>query len=285
MILHRYLGPKRLSEILDSEFYASPVTGFDDPFEFSFRLEGDPPLEKLVEFSRMRDVSSELRSVMPEPHTDTMDDGALRSYVNRNRETLVQQWRVVIHERLIRGYHGYLARDIRVVCFCDAEGSETSAADEILMWSHYTEGHKGFRITVDLPKELLTEVIYSHKRVALPVPGELSRQEIAEAIRESSKRKSSAWAYEREMRLILSHDRNQGKYQLRRDGDKTYFPFSREWLRAVDIGCNASEETELLIKAALSGCSARVKLQKAFAHQQEFRLLYERVELQNPRSA
>lgn len=278
MLLQRYMSPKRFREIENCEFFASSVLALNDPFEFGVRTTGTPSFEVLLEFSKLRLNSRALQKVMPEPDAEVHTDIEFRMYVERNYERLARQWRIVAHERFEKAYRAYLERDIRVVCFCHAERMQSAPADEVLLWSHYTDGHKGFRISIEFPDAYtprLNEVVYSTLRVGLPIRCTESTDgdTAPRAIMEGSKRKSASWAYEHEVRLIFSHEYDREIY--RRDCEKTFLPFKVDWVRSLDIGCNASQEFEETVRSTLAKqFPSSVRIQRAFADQNEFRLLY-----------
>jgi len=276
MLLQRYMSPKRFREIENCELYASSISALNDPFEFGVRVTGTPTFDALLEFSKLRSNSEALQKVMPDPDANITTDLELHKYVEQNYERLARQWRIVAHERAERSYRAYLERDIRVVCFCHAERIQKAPADEVLLWSHYTDGHKGFRITFEFPDvytPLLNEVVYSDKRVAFPITrtDSVDGNEAPRAIMEGSRRKSISWAYEHEVRLILSHKYDRKLY--RRDRKDTFIPFEANWVRSLDIGCNASKEFEETVRSTLiKRFPNSVRFQRAFADQNEFRL-------------
>ncbi len=95
-------------------------------------------------------------------------------------------------------------KEIAVICFSEVN-------NDILMWSHYTQGHAGFCIELERKEEndlgnwdYCAPVVYNtDNRVLTFTPQQLENSESFTKIATS---KSPHWRYEREWRLIVRHD-------------------------------------------------------------------------------
>lgn len=119
----------------------------------------------------------------------------------------------------------------------------TTKHDNLLMWAHYTESHKGYCLKFDLTKDPLffltplkvqygpTYPVYNH----MTDSGEIAKKVLAV--------KSDHWAYEEEWRVFKPGQGNQK------------IPFKREALTEVLFGCNmsAAEITKVKNLALASG--------------------------------
>jgi hypothetical protein len=96
------------------------------------------------------------------------------------------------------------AKELAIICFSEIN-------DDILMWSHYTQGHTEFCIEFerkegnDLGKwDYCAPIVYNTGNRALSfTPQQLENPEAFTKIATS---KSPHWEYEKEWRLIVSHD-------------------------------------------------------------------------------
>lgn len=127
--------------------------------------------------------------------------------------------------------------------------------DNILLWTHYGQEHKGFCLQFDIYKDIeffcpLLPVIYKHEyapAVLTEKPGEILEQ--------LYQRKSKEWSYEKEVRVI-----KEGA------GLKAY---RRESLIGVYFGCRTSTEDKETIRELLK---TDVKYYQIGLSESEYRL-------------
>ena len=98
----------------------------------------------------------------------------------------------------------------RICCF-------TNSYDNVLMWSHYANKHKGICIEYELTKmdslliSYLYPVVYSNERIKAKLEHfnlngeklEINKEEILNLVFQSLIHKSSVWDYENEWRIII----------------------------------------------------------------------------------
>lgn len=110
----------------------------------------------------------------------------------------------------------------------------TEHRDNILMWSHYADGHRGFCIQLDMPliKKNLVQVTYRHD---YPTFKEFVHLEPNDIVKFLLARKSDEWAYEGEWRVILHAERGLEEVKSR---PVSLPPNS---LTGVIFGCNMLE--------------------------------------------
>jgi hypothetical protein len=131
--------------------------------------------------------------------------------------------------------------------------SLSKVRNNLLMWAHYTNSHKGFVVGFDSSSPFfkpgngkgvdgLKEVKYSKKRNRVPAEDDKSFDDPTLPIlgRSITFIKSSAWRYEKEMRILaytLSADANSKDS----DGNLIYlFDFPPNSVKQIIIGHNAS---------------------------------------------
>lgn len=126
--------------------------------------------------------------------------------------------------------------------------SFTIQNDNILMWSHYANNHKGFCIEYAInknePNELLfnlSPVIYSNERTKMN-EFFFNSKTIFEWYKNGLLKKSNLWSYEKEWRLILL------KNDCLVDGTFLFYP-----IKAIYLGCKISNEERKKIKELIVG--------------------------------
>jgi len=157
--------------------------------------------------------------------------------------------------------------------------SVSGTAQEMVMWSHYTETHKGAVIGIDFDNIspdtngplgiLMNPVSYSKDRPKMNV---LSEEEYKEILRKTVLTKSIGWSYEEEFRTIFSFDylkglQQQGLANLKDfNGKKTWFlRLNPESIREVIFGLYTEES----LKLAISKLIERPELQHVKLYQTE----------------
>ncbi len=134
-------------------------------------------------------------------------------------------------------------RGLGVACF------SATQADNILMWSHYADKHKGFCLEFDTnydPFKKAEKVIYSEKLLTVPF-SELQEEHNNPNFREAAQKmvsdkytKSIGWKYEQEWRI----------FHLKAN---VAFRYDASALTGIYFGCKMLERDKKIIHKALEG--------------------------------
>ncbi len=129
--------------------------------------------------------------------------------------------------------------------------------DNILMWSHYADSHRGFVIGFDSENEFfapsngkandgLRDVKYSNKRPILPADGLnlLNTDGMNMWNEHIFFTKSEDWAYEQEMRILASPSAADHKIPVDNGWDIRLYSFDSHAVKEIIVGCRASVETQ-----------------------------------------
>jgi hypothetical protein len=150
---------------------------------------------------------------------------------------LVNQFEKI--KKMTLGNRGQVAdRNIRAVCFCDAEN--VKPLNEILIWSNYANKHAGVRIGFEFPTGIVNpfkvvKITYQEKRVELDMSQTVDNDSGGKILMQSLETKSKAWKYECEYRLFTIKKRCHE--QMLPDSTIEYFlDFKREWIKSIDFG-------------------------------------------------
>ncbi len=278
MILYRYLGSHALESLRDARLLVASPNTFNDPFECMYRPVGEMTIERANEDVRARvnDPSflDEIRrgkglTSILEAQTFILANvpllaTALFTGFDRIVEATIAQREQIIEETM------------RVVCF---SASTATALNEILMWAHYADKHRGMRIGFDLPARTsrftLQRVEYSDSRVAVDMGDFEGSQGVQEAIKRSLRSKSTAWAYEHEYRLMTTPALCEPG--MNEDAGKLFIPIRREWVRRIDFGPRINTERMREIVDLVKTEHLNAAMYRARYHKSEYCLEYEPV--------
>jgi hypothetical protein len=156
-----------------------------------------------------------------------------------------------------------LSRAYGVVCF-------VTNRRNLLMWSHYADGHKGMVIgfrTDLLPRR--RAVRYQARRVEYNLAQFITpRMDYAKCLVTT---KGMMWKYERERRIIVKLDGLERR--LLRDGTLGYFfDIPRESIAEVILGYRCTEDTSFAVKSALLVHAINIRAKCARPHSAKFDL-------------
>jgi hypothetical protein len=213
----------------DSRFLLRPISEFNDPYEF------------LPTFKRM--TRKELERFLLRLENDGwyfVPNGKLSELARSERRKLLShlyQKQADLSEQMAKVYVERIARGFRVLCLCEDPGI-------VLMWSHYSEEHRGFAVGFDADaiksaaKAEYLDVNYAAVRPTVvqdwnSISDSDNHQEVVRLI--SSK--GSQWAYEKEKRLLIFRE------AVEFDGDSIFLRFPVNAVRRIILGLRCKPET------------------------------------------
>lgn len=275
MILCKYVKDDGIDIIKKLRIKASDPNAFNDPFELSLAVGEfkskllkraidnpqwvDGVLERQAQLGRHVDKKKVLQNI----------DNLHKNPILLKEKSEDLREKTVKH---IKEFKEVFSRFFRIICFSDS--SKVSFHEEILLWSHYAQGHKGIRIWVETDDiccdGLLRSVKCSDKRYAVnwdAFDDKYSR--MLEDYTECIFCKSIAWEYEKEHRLLV-------KVQecVEEEGNK-YVKISPKAIRRVDFGVDCPQNMKKDVIHALNEvkCS-HVEKKEADIDPVEFKMQY-----------
>ena len=151
--------------------------------------------------------------------------------------------------------------------------------DEILMWSHYTDGHKGARVKIDTdhistPCIEVKDIKYLEDRPSFHVSDIiLDKPKVQDVTIRSLFVKSPSWAYEKEYRLLF--DQKKCKTSHTETGKFYYVDIKPEALREIIIGCNVDPAIENNVLELLKDDKFKhIQIKKAVIDHNHYKLIY-----------
>jgi hypothetical protein len=273
MILYKYLDSAGCLDIIKNRrlLATDPIT-FNDPFEIYPGITGKPDKDKTLSYLH-NDLLPRLSSAIKEGLTDfsgrfvLRDDDTISKIVEQNMKPGLKR---EIENGLERA-----SQTMRIICFCDPK--EIKDGDDILLWSHYGDKHKGVRIffetdDIKILSTNLFQVVYSLERACIDIT-DLStsafNKNVEDAYRNTFKTKNKSWEYEKEVRWIINLK------ECRQENELSYIPLLPNAIRRIDFGCNCESDT--IISILDNNAYRHVKLYNALVHEHKFSLNYEEI--------
>lgn len=206
--------------VLGHELYFAPAKNFNDPFDLRPVISLEATREEHI--ARYLASSRKFEPDLPEAERLAQAEHAMAVSMTPDEiaktAALVQQ----LHAKALTEGCGV---------FCVSE-----KRDDILMWSHYGQDHRGVCLEFDGTGPLMAHahpVLYTDKRVSLNP----YRDDAAALMSKALLTKSPHWAYECEWRL-LTYDRGPGVES-----------FQPKNLTGLIVGAMASDETIATVRA------------------------------------
>ena len=231
--------------VVRSELWLSSPEDFNDPFDTKVKLELNGSDEERL--SILKSLEERL------PHLSEPQRSELRSKYLLDRS--------LFEKTLLNAVRSNLST-IGVACFIPS-------ARNLLMWGHYSDGHKGIVLQFEPTRNLdiftfPVPVNYGEK---YPVLDWINDRE--NGLRSAMLSKYSEWSYENEFRIVHP------------GGARSYMPFNPAGLTGIFIGCRASEDTitkvkNIVLERKEYGLPG-VRLMKAHLHSNNYRLVFKRL--------
>jgi hypothetical protein len=300
MKLYKYLPPARADVLERASIRFTQPVYFNDPFEFSPTIgalvapsdEGafiesalSEALSDKEAFAQRFYAALEEHAPFPPPEVRTvvtpeiglaLIEPELRpmfeEFIRQATHSLNERWRPETREQV--------GRKVGVL-------SLTELPDNLLMWAHYAESHKGFVVGFDAehpyfdarkhPDDMirhLAPVVYTVDRpAAVLLNPSVAEQEHAQRFASSFfLTKSVDWQYEREWRMLRSVDEASDRFDV--NGEEVcLFAFPPDAITDVIVGCRMPNDGRARLTALRSDSRyAHVQWSEACVHSEQFRV-------------
>ncbi|ROM60417.1 DUF2971 domain-containing protein [Pseudomonas rhodesiae] len=282
MRLFKYFGPDRLSILQSRLIRFSQPSAFNDPFEFLPYIDAiDTPENITAQFQQTmnRDFSEEYDAL----------DALTKSQITKEHFRTYMQSFFLAAENNSGGLFNQLAlyaqgkinevssQHFGVLCLSERH-------DDLLMWAHYADCHKGFVIEFDSDSPFfhqrrsekddlryLRPVVYSKERPAIT----LTDTDMSELFLT----KSEHWEYEKEWRMVVGLA-DADKIIPDVGGDICLYEFPAEAVKAIFVGSKMQEDTFSALIRNVDGDSSlnNLKVFKGRVHPINYSLIFEMYE-------
>jgi hypothetical protein len=270
--LFKYFDARGIDILRSLRLKVSPPNQFNDPFEFLPKV--DFCIDNTDVKNRLTDPKW-LRSAWEQSGTEISFEEFLTRYQPTFENATAEQVEGVrrqFQEDAVRNQKGvvnFISKTHALACYSEIP-------DNLLMWSHYTDAHRGIVVQFDLknsffsPPANLMPVSYRSDRASAKYDGE----GFAFDEHESSvvRIKSLAWSYEREWRQL---------FQLKdctkiHDPERTtcfYVNIPSNAIASVIFGVRCRPETEMIVRELKKRPDLQhVRLWRALLHERDFKL-------------
>lgn len=245
------------------QFYFAHADEFNDPFDVNWHLDYDATFDKKVEWGV--DFLSRTRPEMP---ADMRKEEAKRHLLERQEDDEHSEWVKNEYLRSTKDKFGIL--------------SLSGVHDNVLMWSHYANNHKGICVGIDSGKlaDLQRRHASRHGTVLdlrrVSYQEEIPRLNFFEQFKGQDKAKSTlehlltvkfkAWEYEKEYRLIHYN------------GASVPYTFGIELISEIYLGCRIQKsQRDEVIRIIEQQNRPDVKVFQAQKHPTRFELVFDQV--------
>ena len=175
MIATRYLGSHLEDILTNCRLKVSKVSTLNDPFEFRYKVVGKMTRDVAATFIQKRlEKESFIQQIRNYDEFRGKSDLDIKHLFQEGKTKIIDNLLSTLpdaHKELIAGVAGIADGKVRIICFSKPTQKKL---EEILLWSHYTRNHSGFRIWINLSLEPLLstttrDVIYSEDLIAVDI--------------------------------------------------------------------------------------------------------------------
>jgi len=276
VVLYKYVNKYGVDILRSLRLRVTPPLELNDPFELAPRYADElsrsgaqrilqiPGFLRLV-YDKLQHLGV-CRESFEEFTRSAQQEGAIQKLVYWYEKEIPSSW--LHHKEAINKRFG-------VLCFAEE-------VDNILMWSHYGDSHKGIVVGLDTAQapfqhDRLFKVVYSAERVLFDISWGLGSPEHLEFTKALIRTKSPDWAYENEWRLMFSLD--AAEVEQTESTTRYFFKIPPAAVAKVILGSCCGDETEQAVRAALADSDLNhVLLERVCMHNKEFRLTTEPVQ-------
>lgn len=264
-MLYKFLNPNRIDVLQNMKIrFAQPIH-LNDPFESNV----------LVDAGNFIDIESKLEEIEKGFAVESEEDQAIvQSEMTKMREYAAQQMTPQVVGRRVMEYMNR------------AQGvlSLSRANDNLLMWAHYGDSHKGFVIGFDEthrwfrgPNEFGNHtqpqnVIYTSRRPTFKTGA-------ADFHEKLQSHKSIDWAYEEEVRVFRAFGSTKEQIDNHDPLKLHLFDIPPACVKEIFIGANASSQLKAQIMQAVFTRRLDVAVYQAYNDDERYEIKFKPVEL------
>lgn len=227
-----------------NKFRVTPPNDFNDPFEMLPRAYSGMTEDVIYKRAEEKAYSYEYYQKITNQLNLDVTYEAYRAYLIQTPK-IIQDVAADIKQSLenrdFTTLIDQVSQTLGVLCF-------TSEADNILMWSHYADDHKG--VVIGFDSKVLSQnwfpVMYQDERIDIPFGASADSEEYKQAVVNILSTKFTTWGYEDEYRFFVKFDqctKNQigGK-------DMYFFELPQNCIKVVACGAKALDEDKAEIR-------------------------------------
>lgn len=248
-LLYKFYSPQALIALKDGTLGFTPPNCFNDAFEFLPKIVRD---DNSIELRQRKgfitqDQIDQLCQKYNSEHGTSYTQEQFSSLVEEHKEEVATQVSMALEDfstRMAKLMVDIVSSDFGVACL-------SKSWSHPLMWGHYSRGFTGFSVGYEMPLDgkfqalSRVDVEYSTDRFPLSeanvLDGRISRDIVNGIVRT----KSAHWAYEQEVRFIMSTA--SPALTPKPDRSQFYLKHPHEAVREIIIGMRCTEEDKMAL--------------------------------------
>jgi hypothetical protein len=242
--------------------YAASSTRFNDPFDSSI-------IVHLNQMKLPRQVYKESIASVIKKQYSILNRQSRKKIINNPKSKKIFEGKLWVEEKkhiikLIR----HIQNNVGIISFAGNK-------ENILLWSHYADAHKGFclgfdrdeyfEISLKYAPTQFRRIIYTESLPAADIYSLLDEDLIFKIVYASLSTKSINWMYEEELRSFFL---NQSNFNLH---------FEPSCLKEIILGCNMPDSSKKEILEIAKENFSNVVIYQAEKHDEKYELLFRRI--------
>jgi len=241
---YRPINENTLDMVRNSELYFSSPFEFNDPFDCRPNFDMEGSLEDYVKLYKRI-----IKNKNPQLTDKEIDDYTVKNMnieIIKNKEMM---------EGFIKESITLMMNTVRLFCLSEVN-------DDILMYSHYANNHKGVCLEFNLNEkdaEQVHKVNYQSKLPSISFVNDFG-MDVNEFVKVCLLTKSEHWSYEKEHRFLNFLPKEK------------VVKFKKTFLTGIIFGCEVSEADKLKIKNLVSKYGYEIKFYQARKKKKEYGL-------------
>jgi len=273
MTLFKYTTHFGLNVLRDLQLKVTPPNELNDPFEFTPYVGGrvtEDHIHDLIASIPPRDVYDEMiKSGEKLPPFEQFEEFAKRT-PRGNLKSVIPIFQQS-YESVIAAQSDLVSKRMGLICFSEQE-------NDILLWSHYTDGHKGMLLEFNSSHQYFklnsrfSKVKYTDTRVAYDPLWPDGGSELDRYAEEVLCTKNSVWAYENEWRSLFPLDWCHKK--IIPSGVLHFTDIPPDLVSRVVLGFRCPDELQKQVLEVKKQRGLTFSVFRAFLHPNEFRVEY-----------
>ena len=276
-ILHRYVTEDGIDIVKNLRLRLSNPLELNDPFECLVALPDKGEL--ITDYKKKLENKEHIDFLYERNKREGENRGVFGQWIRdfrKNDEKLDKQLGLAYGDlpETFLEHKEQICKEMHILCFVDSE--KTNHSEEILMWFHYTDSHKGLRFHFECDEfycksNSLYKIIYADTRCLL---NPLKEDTWMDILGESLKTKSKAWSYENEYRYFID------LAECQQESGHYYVDIPASSIKRIDIGLNCSEETknEIIELVNTKAELRHIDVYQAEIHKNKYELIYNRLQ-------
>lgn len=250
----------------NAEIRISNPSSLNDPFELMPRMEEMTPEQLAYRLEHDSEFREHLKKILLDRGSISNESG-FEEYLKNNKINFIKNFFSDEMTLASLSDHHYFQKETEEFFGIT---SFSLVPDNILMWSHYADKHKGFMVEFCFDEteaiyDCLTLVIYSNLRAEFDNLEDTAVRH--KQLMKTMRTKSLDWAYEKEVRAIMP-------WQIckKKEDGSYYYSFAPKCIESVTIGVKCPVKVKAKIMQIMGDKYPHAKINEAVVNRDNYSL-------------